>query len=63
VPTWEGTLAPPAKTAEPISMPFSLGYGLEWAQGNMYYGSQIANAKGQLLGEWTCPGMPHDTLS
>ena len=29
------TIVSSVKTAEPIEMPF--GYGLEWAQGSMYY--------------------------
>ena len=46
------------KTAKPIEMPFRL-----WARMGpkiVLDGFQIPHAKGQLLGEMTCPGMPED---
>jgi len=52
-----------AKAAELIEM--SLGYGLDWAFGPekacIRWGPD-PHAKGQLLGERTCSGMPDNTL-
>jgi len=46
--------------AEPINMPFGLW---TWVSSRKHVldGAQIPYAKGQLLGERTCPGMPNDT--
>jgi len=55
------TVVSPAKTAEPIEMPFGL-YGLGWAQKAGVRWSPDRHAKGQFFGERTCTGMPDDTL-
>ena len=44
-----------ANTAEPIELSFEMWTLLDWAQ--------IPHAKGQLLGERTCPGVPDDILT
>jgi len=55
------TLARPAKTAEAIETPVGLRT-LMGPSKHVLDGAQILHAKGQLLGESACPGMPDVTL-
>jgi len=49
-----------AKTAEPIQMPFGLWTRMGPSK-HVLDGAKMPHAKGQLLGERTCLGMPNDT--